>query len=149
MKKTRYHFFFFTLAVFFFSCSKNNETVIDPVPKISFLSINQNSFKEFKDSVIITIQYEDGDGDLGYENADLVSAFVHDMRLPNKDGFYIPPLAPLNNTLAISGKLNIVLPPLFLLSNSPTESTSFEIQLQDRKGNLSNIISTPEVTITR
>lgn len=149
MKKALHYLVFFTLTVFFFSCSKNNETALDPVPKISFLSINQNSFKAFTDSVIITIQYEDGDGDLGYENADLVSAFVHDMRLPNKDGFYIPPLAPLNHTLAISGKLNIVLPPLFLLSNAPTESTSFEIQLQDRKGNLSNIISTPEVTIVR
>lgn len=149
MKKALHYLVFFTLTVFFFSCSKNSETALDPVPKISFLSINQTSFNAFTDSVIITINYEDGDGDLGYENADLVTAFVHDMRLPNRDGYYVPPLAPLNSTIAISGKLNIVLPPLFLLSNSPTESTSFEIQLQDRKGNLSNIINTPEVTIIR
>ena len=136
------------LGFYVVSCKKE-ETKINPNPAIEFVSINKTVFKQFEDSVIIEITYTDGNGDIGFEDADLNSLFVRDSRLSKADGFYVSPKAPLDSSIPIQGKLSIVLPPLFLLGNGNSESTKFEIQLMDREKNMSNIVFSPEVSIVK
>jgi hypothetical protein len=142
-------FTFFSL--FLFSYCKEVEIVEtkDSKPIIEFLNINSDTFMEFKDSVVIMIGYSDGNGDLGYENADLTSVFIRDSRLENYDEYYLKPLSPPKSKIPISGKLKILLPPLFILNPGIQENTRFEIYLEDKSGNRSNIVFTPIVTIVK
>jgi hypothetical protein len=117
------------------------------IPVIEFVSINQDTFKAFEDSVVIQINYSDGDGNLGNIDADVNSVFVRDNRLTKYDEYYLKPLAPPNSSIPISGSLNVQLPPLFHLTPTPVESTRFEVYLIDRAGNKSNVIVTPFIYI--
>lgn len=140
----------FILVCFsFISSCKKEEISIQKTPSIQFKSINSMEFVSFNDSVIIEISYKDDDGDIGYENADLHSIFVKDNRLSEFDSYYCPPLAPSNSNVPIKGNLRIKLPPLFLLGNSPIETTFFEIFVVDRANNKSNIVFSPEVSIKK
>jgi hypothetical protein len=141
-------FIFFFTSLFALACSKDLAP-ISSIPQITFLSINQESFVSFKDSVIIQLAYEDGDGDLGFEAADSLSLFVKDQRLPKADAYYIQALAPPGKKLSISGTLRVVLPPLFLLNSPNEEGTQLEIQVRDRAGNLSNLVRTPLLRIVK
>jgi hypothetical protein len=142
---------FFSSILFLFSCSKKTELKdsVNPRPKIKLNSMNNTEYTQFKDSILIVISYEDGDGDLGFEDADKHSLFVKDSRLQKSDSYYVPPLAPPESNIPIKGELNIVLPPPFILSNAPSENVYFEIQLQDRAGNMSNLVVSPTVKIVR
>jgi hypothetical protein len=121
----------------------------NPVPRIAFVKIDPTDVKEFSDSLKITISYEDGDGDIGFENADINSLEIHDERLSKPDYYYVPPMAPLDAKINIKGNLTMKLKNVFLLGSGNTEVTSFTIKLKDRAGNVSNPVITPEITITR
>lgn len=137
------------LGIVFFGCKEETVTNVSKsvVPTIEFVSINQDTFRAFEDSVIIRIKYSDGDGNLGNIDADINSIFVRDNRLSKYDEYYLKPLAPPNSNIPISGSLNIQLPPLFHLTPNPVESTRFEVYLVDRADNKSNVIVTPFVYI--
>ncbi|MEY3397714.1 MAG: hypothetical protein RL220_308, partial [Bacteroidota bacterium] len=62
--------------------------------------------------------------------------------------YHIPPMTPGMQELHITGTYTINLNPLFILGNSDEESTYFTLQITDRKGNLSNQVVTPSITIT-
>lgn len=146
----RFLLFYIILVVSFWGVAcKKEVSQVSKVPKITFLTINQETFVSFKDSVIIRFAYEDGDGDLGYEPADSLSFFVKDQRLLKPDAYYIPPLAPIGKSIAISGNLRLVLPPLFLLSHPDVETTQLEMHIRDRAGNISNTISSPLIKIIK
>jgi hypothetical protein len=148
MKK---YVFYLLISFILFSQCKKEELVEtkDSKPMIEFLNINSDTFLEFKDSVVITIGYSDGNGDLGYENADLTSVFIKDNRLENYDEYYLKPLSPPNSKIPISGKLQLLLPPLFILGPGIQETTRFEIYIKDKSGNRSNTVFTPNVTIVK
>lgn len=137
--------------MFFFSNCKEVEIIEtkDSKPIIEFLNINIDTFVEFKDSVTIMIGFSDGNGDLGYENADLTSVFIKDSRLDNYDEYYLKPLSPPKSNIPISGKLQLLLPPLFILGPGIQETTRFEIYLKDKSANRSNTVFTPIVTIVK
>ncbi|TVR81670.1 MAG: hypothetical protein EA412_02570 [Chitinophagaceae bacterium] len=130
-----------------FSCSKKE--VLDEVPYIELVSVEPLEMIQFKDTLTITIRYEDGNGDLGFADADSNALYVHDQRLDKADMFYVPPLAPLDAEVHISGKLDIQIGNTFLIGNGPSEKTRFYIKIRDRAGNMSNEIVTPEITILR
>lgn len=145
MKKALY---ILTIAVLVgFGCKKGEEEVIH-FPEIAFVSITDSEVVEFDNDVAITFSYADGDGDIGYVDPDAYPLRIKDARLENFDWFHIPPLTPDNLPLEIDGEFTVNLPPLFLLGNGGNEITSFTLQLQDRAGNWSNQIVTPEVLIT-
>ena len=121
----------------------------DPQPKIQFVSIQPNSVVQFEDSVVITISYEDGDGDLGDYSADSLSISIRDARLLKPDFYHLKPLAPENANVKIKGQLDIKLKNLFLLGKGKTEQTQFEIKLKDRKQNWSNTVTTSTIVINR
>lgn len=132
------------------SCVKETQlSEGNPIPQIAIVKSEPSSIIQFKDSVKITLSYEDGDGDIGFENADINSLEIKDTRLSKPDYYYVPPQAPLGAKIAIKGLLVVKLRNLFLLGTGNAETTSLEIRLRDRAGNWSNKVTTPEITIKR
>jgi hypothetical protein len=132
-----------------FGCKEVVNTTGNPSPRIALVKIEPTTVKQFTDSLKITFTYEDGDGDLGFENADINSLEVQDERLQKTDTYYIPPLAPTDAKIRIKGQLTMNLRNVFLLGTGNIETTSFTLRIKDRAGNFSNPIKTPEITITR
>lgn len=138
------------VIIFVFSaCSDDDGPVLDVVPKIELLGISSDTIVEFEDVLVISIQYSDGDGDIGFEDPDINSIFVRDARLEDYDGFYIGPVAPPDQEIPVTGTLNIEFPALFLFGTGATENTRFYVYLVDRAGNESNEVITQTVTIIR
>lgn len=132
------------------SCTK--ETQIsegNPIPNIGLIKTVPTDIRQFKDSLTVSISYEDGDGDLGFENADINSLEVKDSRLAKPDYYYVAPQAPLNSKIHIKGTLNIQIKNMFLLGSGAIETTNLEIRLKDRAGNWSNKITTPVINIKK
>ncbi len=146
-------FYIYTIALLsvmtFFSCQEEVVSTENPVPNIQFISVSSNKLKQFSDSLVVTLKYKDGDGDLGDISADSFSIYVRDFRLSKPDYFHLIPLSPIGNKISIEGVLNLKIKNIFLLSSAPTEITKFEIKLKDRSKNWSNTIFTPNIEIIR
>jgi hypothetical protein len=138
----------FLLFIFSVLGSCKKEKTADPLaPVIAFKSISQTEVDEFTNSITITFTFEDFQGDIGFTDNDQLSLKVKDSRLDAEDWFHVPPMTPDLQELHIKGEYSVDLNPLFLLGNGAHETTSFTIQLVDRKGNWSNQIVTPDVLI--
>ena len=136
------------LSAIFQSACKKDEKIINPVPSISFISVNPDTIQQFTQKMIFTISYTDEDGDLGFEDPDDYSIELKDARLSEPDLYYIKPLAPLGTVLSISGQLDITLNSIFILgSGGIQESTYFSIRIKDRMGHWSNEVISPLITI--
>jgi hypothetical protein len=132
------------------ACTK--ETQIsegNPVPTITLVKAWPIEITQFKDSLTVTVGYEDGDGDLGFENADINSLEIKDARLSKPDYYYVAPQAPLNSKIHIKGTLNIQIKNMFLLGSGAIETTNLEIRLKDRAGNWSNKLTTATLNIKK
>ena len=147
---------FFLIAIlitwlgFWSACEKvSDEPYFDLSPHIELAGISQDTIREFRDSLILDIYYEDGNGDLGNPDADVNSLFIRDQRLEEEDAYYLSPLAPLGSEISIHGHLKVALPTLFMLGNADRETTVFSLYLIDRAGNQSNIIETQEITLIK
>lgn len=137
-----------------FSCKKDEESSpnkpIGNIPQISFVSALPNEVKEYTDSIIFIIEYLDGDGDIGYEDADSTSLYLTDNRVPFTEKYHIPPLTPAGSNITIQGQLRIVLNHTAILdSANTTETTSYSIKLKDRAGNWSNTTNTGGIKINK
>ncbi len=129
-----------------FSCEKEEDPT-DPVPKISLVSIGPNAVIEFKDSLLIVLEYEDGDGDLGGVHPDSANLFVVDKRINVPFEFRIQELVPGGANVPIKGKLNVLIQNLFLTGPGPKESVNFDIYAIDQAGNKSNVITTDAIEV--
>lgn len=129
-------------------CCKKKDDKIE-APKLTFKALSSNNLLEFKDSLTVTFTFEDNDGDIGFYDADSSSVYIQDKRLTHPDLYYIKPLNPPNLKPKIKGDIQLGLRNLFLLGSGTTETTNFTIWIKDRKGNISNSIVTPEITIHR
>lgn len=153
------YLYLFVIIIVLSSCeqfsSYTNEGDVQPriekIPVIELLSVTPNSVQQFTDSIVFSIKYTDGDGDLGTYDADETPIEVVD----NRDSslifpFHLPPLSPLNSDIIIQGELSIVLKNLILLNTSnQTETTTFSIRLRDQANNWSNVVTTEIVTINQ
>ncbi len=149
MKFKRYNIFIIAPIVILFlnSCKDKFVATGDSKPSIQFLSISKIKLKQFTDSLVVSLKYKDGDGDLGDISADTLSIYVRDSRLSKPDYYHLLPLSPIGNKLSIEGVLNIKIKNIFLLTASPIETTKFEIKLKDRAKNWSNTVITPIIEI--
>ena len=136
------------LTLLLSSCTKD-EPLLDIVPKITLKEVTPTTVVQFTDSINFVIEYEDGDGDIGFWNPDSLALSVLDQRLVSPDYFYVRPLTPDSNALAITGTIRIAIRNTFLLGNGDSETTRYELKLKDRAGHWSNAVTTPEVVITR
>jgi uncharacterized lipoprotein YajG len=142
-------FIVFIIITSLFSACKKDEEKYSDVPAITFESISPGIVKQFSDSVIVTIGYEDGNGDLGENGSDVKNAFVTDSRNDLTYGFRVKQLAPTDASIIIKGKLLIIVPQVALNNLIGTaETATFSIYVKDRAGNKSNVVSTSSITIT-
>ena len=143
-------FYLAMFAIVCMTCSKETgNLVFDLAPRIELASISSDTIFEFRESILLNINYEDGDGDLGSTDPDINSIFVHDQRFEKADEYYLGPLAPQGSSISIQGTLNIALANTFILGNADEEHTVLTIHVVDRAGNKSNTIETGKITILR
>lgn len=150
-KLTKSTIFFLSIGMLIIqACTEvNNEPAFSIIPAISIKDISTDTIIQAQDSVVITISYQDGDGDLGESDPDKPTVFVQDQRLNEPDGLHLAPLTPAGEELSIKGDLKVVLPDLFILGNGQQQTTKMRIWLVDRSGNKSNEVVTPTLTIMK
>jgi hypothetical protein len=130
------------------SCEKEDLSYSEE-PEIQLSDISHDTLVQYGEVLVISIHYQDGDGDLGFEDPDQYALFIRDLRLEDFDPFYVGPLSPVGSSVPIEGELKVEFPSLFLFGNGPQETTRFECKIVDRAGNESNLITTPSVVILR
>lgn len=131
------------------ACDKESDLAYDVAPVLSLVSLSGDTIRQYQDVLTITIEYRDGDGDLGFPDPQEYALYVRDIRLTAFDAFYVGPLAPPDASVPIQGRLNIEFPSLFLFGNGQAEQTRFEIRMIDRAGHESNLLETGPVVIVR
>ncbi len=144
----RFTLILLVVVVALVSCSKE-EVSLSSTPTISLLSIAPKVVQEFSDSLVLTIAYEDGDGDLGGVHPDSVNLFITDSRIGIVYGFRIQELVPGGAEVPIKGTFKVVLKGLFRVTDTaPSETVSFEIYAKDKAGNRSNTVVSEEIRVT-
>jgi hypothetical protein len=137
------------VIVLFSGCKPERFYTGDPKPVISKVVLNQSTFKQFTDTVVISFDYADGDGDLGYDNADSLSLEIKDVRFAKADYYHVRPLAPAGSQINIHGTIKVTLKNVFLLGAGSSETTKFQIRIKDRMQHWSNILETKTISITK
>ena len=140
---------FFTINFLFLGCKKEDIREDMDIPFISIKSVSPTIIQEFSQNVLLEIAYEDGNGDLGFQNPDSLSLSVQDSRLNYPDMYHIPPLAPIGENIYIKGTFNISLNSTFLIGGSGgSEKLYYTVKIKDRAENWSNVVNSEEITIT-
>jgi hypothetical protein len=123
---------------------------VSDTPSITLKSVVPMTVTQLQDPIEFTISYLDGNGDLGYYEADSNSVFVTDNRFPLTEGFQVQPLAPAGADISIQGELVITLDDVILEdSTNASEQATFTIQMRDRAGNWSNAVTSGVVTVVK
>jgi hypothetical protein len=133
-------------------CKKKDNTPqpnppLSKIPVISIESLSASSIKALTDTLTIRVKYTDGDGDIGFAEADSAVIYVTDNRFPITMGYHVPPLSPNGATLSITGILPVVVKNIILQNGSGAEQVTFSVKLRDRAGNWSNVVTTGAVTV--
>ena len=125
-------------------CKKDK---VSEAPIISLESFSDYSVVEYNNAIEVAINYEDHQGDIGTSDPDEHSLYVTDERFIELDGYHIDPLTPDQQSLHVRGRLRVSLRPLFIMGNDSTETTRLTFELRDRAGNVSNRVTSEEITI--
>ena len=80
-------FSFLVLVVFLVSCERPPE--LPNTPFIEFQNVEFNQVNNAQDSLIVTIRFEDGDGDLGLSDRDNQPPFNEFDFVPDDDGTFL------------------------------------------------------------
>lgn len=148
------------LAIYLFSCNPN-ETA-DAIPFISIKQISKTSMIQGdlnQDSLWLIINFEDGDGDLGFGSLDSKQdLFLTDLRTGNlHDAYKLPDLPPSNGSLQ-KGSISLLvytscclfpnnIPPCSAPPQFPRDSLQLELYLLDRNFNKSNVLVIEEIVL--
>ncbi|WP_026211300.1 hypothetical protein [Lewinella cohaerens] len=143
-----------------FSCAQAPSYPITPV--IEYLGVNKLAVLQEplgNDTLEIYFSFTDGDGDISLE--DSTDVFLFDSRIPTITNQYkIPTISEEGTSNGIRGEITIRIKnvnggiccvenqfPCFGTPLNPVENFSYEIQIRDRAGNLSNRISTETIQV--
>jgi len=128
--------------------------LFDDTPAITFISVEPLEVTEITDSIVITIGFTDGDGDLGLPDEDTTSdVTIYDKRrgLPAfGDILYpyrMPVVTPPGNSKQISGEVRLVIQNTFRRPGLSTDTVHYSIQIKDRALRVSNSVETPDIII--
>lgn len=146
-------------SLFLISCSKSNTGPEAPVINILGMSTNTVRSGVIEDTLIISLKIADNNADLGNdENTGIPDVIMIDSRhtgLPEDTlRLYLPPIP---NDIkdagkGISGRGDIILSAGFYFftrdSHPNGDTLHFDIQVLDRAGHRSNIVTTPDIYIT-
>ena len=148
--------FIYSLPLFLvalYAC--NNDPVFSVVPAIEFVDIQPRVVRQFTDSMVITVRFTDGDGDLGDQGAEKNMVIVDQRSTLTPEQatieYTVPNLTPDARNPSIQGLIYIEVAPTAITPgrNVPSEQTHFSIRLFDRAGHASNVVLTDEITILR
>lgn len=139
------------LLVLLSACSK--EPVFPIEPHIEFVDIQPREVREMRDSIVITLRFTDGDGDLGSDEGDQ-NLFVKDLRSQFPDslttiGYRIPDLSTDANNPSIQGNIIIQVAPTIITPGLADDETSFMVYLFDRADHKSNEVITDKIKIIK
>jgi len=145
---------YFLFIILFTSCFlffffKKDKPVASDTPEISFVSATPSTVTEYADSLVLTISYKDGDGDLGENNPNVKNMFVTDNRIGITYPFRIQQLTPSGSSISIQGELNAVINNLAITDGSNSQTATFTIYVKDRAGNQSNSVTSSTITILK
>lgn len=130
----------------------NDDPVFPETPEIEFVSITPTETTQFTpDEIQLTIHYQDGDGDLGYEGDPVNNLFIVDTRAAfsgnsgNTIAFAFESLTPDTRKPSIQGEITVTLttPPY----HQDEEPLVFEVHIVDRAGRTSNRILCDPITV--
>jgi hypothetical protein len=127
------------------SCSEEQSDI----PEISNLAVTPMVAQEFTDTVLISFDYYDYNGDLGNPDPNITSLSVKDSRLQDADLYHVIPLSPEGSNVPIQGRMTVQLNNLFILGNDTVEELLFEVLMQDQKGNWSNLLESDTISVYR
>lgn len=143
------------------SCVIAPDYPVEPV--LTYNGVSKNTIFQGvsnTDSLYISANFTDGDGDLGDENENKFNIFLIDNRTGNlQDKFITPYVPPAGASNGISGELQILvyttccffpdnIPPCESPPQYPTDTISYDIYIVDRAGNESNHITTEQIVIS-
>jgi hypothetical protein len=130
-------------------------------PEIDFISLSKTVMQQgslFEDSTFVKISFTDGDGNLGDE--DRVNIFLKDQRDTSETftTFKIPFIPEEGAGNGISGEITLLLftscciydngqAPCTPSTFQPTDTLVYDLYIEDRAGNASNILTLPEITL--
>jgi hypothetical protein len=126
---------------------------LSPIPTLEFVSVSKDMMKQGRlnqDSIILSLKFTDGDGDLGYlDSRDRkIDLFISDDRTGKLyDTYILPSIPQLGANNGILGTMQIklytqccTLQPCDPAINQPDETLPLSIHIVDRAGNKSNVL---------
>lgn len=159
-------FALFLLLSAVFGCIKKEEYPI--VPQITYKSYGVMSDVSGYDSIaVLTISYTDGDGDIGLYDYDTVEPYKYNYFikfLEKHNGSFqevqladtaftfnsrIPILTPEGKNKNIRGDISMFLEMYYAYMALKSDTISFEVYIQDRALNRSNVLQTPVYLVKR
>lgn len=150
VKLTAFLAFLFSCCLF--SCQEKYSTT----PELTFSELSKSFMTQNgTDSLFLTFLFKDGDGDIGTDTTKNI--IVKDARDGSILASYKVPDYLLNNNNSRKGSITLVVYSSCCIypngtscqpsNDYPTDEMRYEIQLQDRAGNWSNIIQSDPVTL--
>ena len=142
------------VLLFLLSCRREN-VVFAVEPQIEFESLQPAVVQEYG-TLVLTLRYKDGDGDLGGQPDNQPDLFLIDLRdstlFPaGYDGiirYNMPKFYEGPTPQSIQGTIEVSIPGIIRLnSNVPQEIVQFRVYIVDRAGHLSNEVITTPATI--
>jgi len=124
-------------------------------PNIANVGISANSFQvgDINAQLVVSIEFEDGDGDLGKINDTSFGRLIKfDSRVPE-----VYDTIPIIENIEENGAVDDISGTLFFTffstefictQSNPTQDYHYTFQLKDRAGNISNEVATPNITLT-
>ncbi len=145
--------------IFLSSCHTGPDYPVEPVIKYIGMS-KQEMIQGFNsDTLILTIGFTDGDGDIGLDSQTGQNIFLIDNRTGDiYDRFRIPtiPVEGANNGVSGTIEMTVLttccifpegIPNCETPEQYPDNDLSFDIYITDRAGHQSNIITTPVIKL--
>ena len=164
--------FLMVLAVLLSLSACMEDLELPPEPVIEFVSLSATNIDEFE-SLILTISFEDGDGDIGYGSGvtrDCADSLVCDFEseiscfndpfwnailIDMRDSCFVPPYIfpdiQDGNNSAVFGEIELVVPPIFCKNfgcpTCETDTLVYQVLIKDRAQNISNPVFTDTIII--
>jgi hypothetical protein len=148
-----------------FSCVQPPDYPVEP--ELEYIGFNKLTFPQGGanapfDTLVLRLGFTDGDGDLGNDDA-AIDIFITDSRTPDFPEIRKLPVIPEEGVgNGISGEIILRFPNQVSqlcclvegeqgcsgpIPGVPSDTFSYQVQIQDRAGNLSNVVQTEMVTL--
>lgn len=161
MHKTNIIILVFAFLISTFSCADAPDFSIEP--EISFVGFSRNEVSQSagnEESFVVSIRFTDGDGDIGIESDSIQTdlLFIDNRTGFTYDVFKSPAIPEQGSNNGLRGQMDILVfstccifpdltPPCTTPLEPFTNELSFDITLTDRAGNVSNVLTTPPITL--